>query len=266
MRKIVVYSCVLAVVIILVTAGYLLMNPGSKPNDLVGTPVSGAQLSQLRAIALNSTLANNVGAGSTVNGGMPNYPTPVNDSSALVVDGKVGIVYVSADYCPYCAVNRWGLVMALMRFGNFTGLRYMESGSKDVYPDTATFTFSNASYSSGSIYLDAVETGDINGKPLNAPDALQTALLTKYDSPGSIPFTVFGNRSTLVGAMVSPQALQGSSWAQIIAQLNNTSSPTSQALIGSANIFTAYICRTGLAGISNASACKQAYVKSINGA
>ena len=266
MRKIVEYAAIVAAAVIIIVAGYILANSGGSVNALVGAPVSGIQLSQLKAIALDSALADSVGAGSTTNGGMPNYPAPINNSSALVVGGKVGVVYVSADFCPYCAVNRWGLIIALMRFGNFTGLRYMESGSKDVYPDTVTFTFSNSSYIGSSIYFDAVETGDISGKPLDTPDALQIALLAKYDKAGNIPFTVFGNRSSMVGAMVSPQVLQGLSWAQVIAQLNDTSSPVSQSLIGSANIFTAYICRTGLAGISNASACKQAYVKNINGA
>ena len=91
-------------------------------------------------------------------------------------------------------------------------------------------------------------------------------MLNKYDSRGSIPFTVFGNRSVLVGSLDTPKAIQSSDWTQIIAQLNDTSSPISQSVIGSANIFTAYICRTGLAGIGNTSACKQAYVKTINSA
>ncbi len=259
------YAVIVVIVVAAVVVAYVLMGPGGKTGNLVGTPVSGAQLSELKTIATNSALANNIGIGSTLNGGHPNYPSAINDI-ALVVNGKVGVVYVSADFCPYCAINRWGMVIALMRFGNFTGLKYMESGAADIYPSTATFTFSDSSYSSGNIYFDAVETSDINGSSLNTPDALQISLLTKYDKGGNIPFTDFGNRSMLLGSVASPQVIHGSDWAQIIAQLNNTSSPVSQAVIGSANIFTAYICRTGLAGIGNASACKQAYVRSINGA
>ena len=261
------YAAIVAVAVIVVAVGYILMTSGGNISDLVGAPVSSAQLSQLRTVALNSALANNVGVGSTLNGGQPNYPRPINDSNVLVVNGKVGVVYISADFCPYCAINRWGLIIALMRFGNFTNLQYMESGAQpEIYPNTVTFTFSNSSYSSGSVYFDAVETGDINGKSLGTPDALQMSVLSKYDKAGNIPFTDFGNKSVLVGSVVSPQILQNSDWTQIIAQLNNTSSPISQGIIGSANIFTAYICRTGLAGINNAGACKQAYVRSINSA
>jgi len=266
MQKNVWYAVIVVAVVIVIAGAYMFTSSGGSPSSLVDKPVSVAQLSQLEAIALDSTLANNVGAGSTTNGGHPNYPTVIDDN-ALVINGKVGVVYISADFCPYCAINRWGLIIALMRFGNFTGLQYMQSGaSPEIYPSTSTFTFSNSSYSSSNIYFDAVETASVNGSSLGTPDALQTSLLKKYDKGGSIPFTDFGNRSVLVGSVASPQSLQGSDWTQIIAQLNNTNSPISQSVIGSANIFTAYICRTGLGGIGNESACKQAYVRNINGA
>lgn len=260
-----IYVVVLAAVIVAAVGGWLYYAHSGSGNNfgLVGTPVSGAQLVQLKAIALNGSLASSVGAGATANGGHPNYPKTVNGSAPLVVNGKVGVVYISADYCPYCAVTRWGLIIALMRFGNFTGLKYMISDPNDVYPSSPTFTFADSSYYSGSVYFDAVETADMTGKPLAKPDALQNATLSKYDSGGSIPFTDFGNSSALVGAVASPQVLQGKSWNQIIAQLNNTSTPISQAIIGSANIFTAYICRIDTA-VNQTSACQQAYVKSLN--
>ena len=34
-------------------------------------------------------------------------------------DGKPLVVYVGADYCPFCAAERWPLVAALERFGTF---------------------------------------------------------------------------------------------------------------------------------------------------
>ena len=270
MKKNMIYAVIAAAAIVVIAAVYMLViyNPGGTvvtSNDVIGAPVSAAELSQLKAIALNSTLADSVGVGSTLNGGQPNYPIAISDN-ALIVNGKVGVVLISADFCPYCAINRWGLVIALMRFGDFTGLKYTRSGAADVYPSSATFTFSNSSYSSSSVYFDAVETADTNGTRLGTPDALQMSLLEKYDRSGNIPFTAFGNKSILLGALASPQVLQGKNWAQIIEQLNNTNSPISQAVIGSANIFTAYICRTGLAGINNTNACQQAYVRSINGA
>ena len=259
---------VVAVVVVVAVAGALMyMNPGTNNNSaLVGTPVSGAQMAQLRNIALNNSLASSIGAGATTNGGKPNYPETVNGSSPLIIDGKAGVVFVSADFCPFCAVTRWGMIIALMRFGNFTGLQYMISDPDDSYPNSPTFTFSNSSYYSSSVYFDAVETANMTGKTLAEPDALQNATLLKYDpgKPSPIPFVDFGNVSVLVGAVVSPQVLQGESWSQLIMQLDNTSTPASQSIIGSANIFTAYICRVD-PQVNQTSACQQQYVKSLNG-
>ena len=211
MEKNIRYAIIVVVIIVVIAIGYVFMSSGSMPvSGQIGTPVSNAQLSQLKAIAMDGVLADNVGVGSTANGGNPNYPLSINNSTALVVNGKVGVVYIGADFCPYCAINRWGLVIALMRFGNFTGLKYMQSGAHDVYASTATFTFENSSYVSDSVYFDPVETADINGNALSTPDPLQMALMKKYDKSGNIPFTVFGNKSILVGPMATPQSIQSS--------------------------------------------------------
>ena len=36
--------------------------------------------------------------------------------------GKVEITYVGAEYCPYCAAERWAIAVALSRFGTFSNL------------------------------------------------------------------------------------------------------------------------------------------------
>ena len=48
--------------------------------------------------------------------------------------GKPEILYIGAEYCPYCATERWPLAVALSRFGTFTGLRGIHSSATDVYP------------------------------------------------------------------------------------------------------------------------------------
>jgi hypothetical protein len=32
------------------------------------------------------------------------------------------MLYIGAEYCPYCAAERWPLVMALSKFGTFSNL------------------------------------------------------------------------------------------------------------------------------------------------
>lgn len=228
--------------------------------------VSAALMSQLYSIANNKTLANTVGIGTAAS----NLPSAVN-GTALVENGKPAILYVSADYCPFCAITRWGLVIALMRFGNFTSLHYMTSSATDSYPNTATFTFYNSSYSSALLSFISAEVSTTDGKPLQTLNALENATFDKYNMNsatipteirGSIPFTDFANKSVQVGASVTPQAIKGMDWAEVAAMLHNSSSQVTQTIIGSANVYTAYICASN-ESLRYAAACNQSYIAKI---
>ena len=249
-------TMVYSIVALLIVAGVLYYVIGmNHPVALDGQPVSLADMQGLQAAALNSTLATAVGAGSTAN-----YPKQITDNSPLLmVNGKPNILYIGAEYCPYCAETRWGLILALMRFGNFTGLNYMSSTSTDVYPNTPTFSFVNSSYSSRYISFSSVEIQDRNGSSLQTPTNFQDTVATKYGT-GGIPFIDMFNRSIQDGASASPQVLDGQSWQQLIAALNNPDSNVAQAVIGNANVFTAYICSE--ANIT-APVCSMPYVKGI---
>src|SRR5712692_8559609 len=45
----------------------------------------------------------------------------------LTGNGKPEVVYVGAEYCPFCAAERWALSVALSRFGSFSGLHLIHS-------------------------------------------------------------------------------------------------------------------------------------------
>jgi hypothetical protein len=46
---------------------------------------------------------------------------------------EAAVVFVGAEYCPYCASERWPLVMALSKFGTFfEGLRGSMSSTTDL--------------------------------------------------------------------------------------------------------------------------------------
>ena len=72
-------------------------------------------------------------------------------------DGKPLVTYVGAEYCPYCAAERWAVAVALSRFGTFSGLSGTHSSSSDVYPDTQTLSFYGSSYSSAYVDFQPVE-------------------------------------------------------------------------------------------------------------
>ena len=80
------------------------------------------------------------------------------DAPALTAGGKPKVLYVGAEFCPFCAAQRWPVVVALARFGTWSGLGQTTSASDDVFPDTATLSFHGATYSSD--YLSFTGCGD----------------------------------------------------------------------------------------------------------
>lgn len=167
----------------------------------------------------------------------------------LKADGKPVVFYGGGEFCPYCAAERWSLIVALSRFGTFSNLHTIMSSSTDVYPNTRTFTFVGSSYKSSYLTFQPVELEDRNEKPLQTPTAEQAHIMATYDKapytqvPGGIPFVSFANQSVITGPGFSPQVLQGLSWATIAGDLYNAKSSVSQAIIGNANYITAAICQ-----------------------
>jgi hypothetical protein len=175
---------------------------------------------------------------------------------ALTSGGKPQIVYIGAEYCPYCATERWPMVIALSRFGSFSNLQETHSSGSDVYPNTQTFSFHGTNYSSPYITFSGVETYSNVAQgsgyaTLDTPTAAEQSLLSTYDAPpyvassssGAIPFIDFGGQYLISGSTYDPGVLQGKSYDQIITALNNPASAISQGAIGSANAISAAICK-----------------------
>jgi len=77
-------------------------------------------------------------------------PKRVN-APALTADGKPRVLYVGAEYCPYCAAERWAVVVAMARFGSSSGLGQTASAAQDVFPSTPTLSFHGSSYTSQTV-------------------------------------------------------------------------------------------------------------------
>src|SRR5207302_7512423 len=71
--------------------------------------------------------------------------------------GKPQILYIGAEYCPFCAAERWSLIVALSRFGTFQHLQLTTSSASDLYPNTSTFTFYRSAYTSPYLDFQSVE-------------------------------------------------------------------------------------------------------------
>ena len=196
----------------------------------------------------------------------------VSSAKALTSGGKPQVLYVGAEYCPYCATERWALAVALSRFGTLSGLHGVHSSSADVYASTPTLTFYKSTYTSKYLTFIPVETQtEKEGTALQKTTAAQNALLTKYDSPpyvasadaGAIPFIDFGGKYFVRGAQYDPQILSGQTWAQVAAALKDPSSPIAKGADGAANMITATICKVTNDQPSNV--CTSPTIKTIQG-
>jgi hypothetical protein len=169
----------------------------------------------------------------------------------LKQNNKPEILYVGAEYCPFCAAERWSVIVALSRFGTWQGLNTTTSSSTDVYPDTSTFSFVGSTYTSDYISFVSKELQDRNMQNLQTLSKDEQAIFDKYDAPpyvsqnsaGGIPFISYGNQYMALSAGFSPQLLSGLTWEQIASKLKNPDDSVTKGIVGNANYITATICK-----------------------
>jgi thiol-disulfide isomerase/thioredoxin len=218
-------------------------------------PTTSAVVTAITSLDLNQSTG--VGAG-----GVNNPFKPIHGAPPLTgASGRPAVLYIGAEYCPYCAAERWSLVVALSRFGTFSGLQLTQSSSTDIYPNTPTLTFAKAAYQSSTIDFQAVETEDRNQQPLQQPTQAQIKLLQTYDASGSIPFVDIANQQYEVGAGYLPDNLQGKTWQQVADSLQDPGSPIARQVLGNANWITAAVCQA--TGDSAGSACSAPGIKAL---
>ena len=174
-------------------------------------------------------------------------PLSPGTGTTLTSAGKPQMLYIGAEFCPYCAAMRWSMAIALSRFGHFTTpLKGIRSSPTDTDPNTATLTFYKAGYDSPYLTFTPVENQTIGKALLQNPTQAQNAVWAKYEpNPSSrgYPFIDFGNKAVLKGPIYDPAVLAGKSWSQIAAVLHDPSSPITQSVVGAANYVTAAICK-----------------------
>ncbi|HEX3961749.1 MAG TPA: DUF929 family protein [Trebonia sp.] len=255
-------------VIVIVLGFVIWKSTSSNPSNTAGGTSNGPTGTALAKVVdevtgVPASTLNAVGAGgSSLSGGIKTI-----SGAALTANGKPEVFFDGAEYCPYCAANRWGMVVALSRFGTFTGLKTIHSSSTDTPANVPTWTFYGSTYTSKYITFTSVEeTGNVadaatgSYPTLQTPTTAEQALLTKYD-PGSggspIPFVDFGGKYAQSGdlTMLQPTSLTGN-WETIAGDLKDPSSANAKAVDAAANFMTAAICK--LTNNQPATACTPA--------
>lgn len=261
-RRMLYVSILVAVVAVLLAVYFVASTLGNNIyTPYIGQPVSSAVLQQLTGVS-DSTLAA-VGHPSGVTS-----PATISGSS-LTSGGKPVVFYVGGEYCPYCAMERWALVVALSHFGTFTGLEFMISSSTDYPSNVPTFTFRNATYTSNYIAFDAVEEFGRGGpsdlvQPLTSA---QQSLVSQFDvcpgppqQKGGIPFVDIGNMYAVNCGAQYTLNVSGQNWTKISSQLDTPGSASGSLIDGGANTLITAICKTLQAyGDQPAPVCSQSY-------
>ncbi len=240
------------VLVVLVVAALVVVKVTGVGDRPVARPASTGAASDAVVTAVSSVPAavlDQVGAGSGIT------PPKRIDAPALTADGRPRVLYVGAEYCPYCAAERWAVVVAMSRFGTYADLGETASSAQDVFPSTPTLSFHGSSYTSPTVAFTGVETesNEVAGSgyaPLDALSPADEQLFSTYNAPpyvesgGSIPFVDIGGKFLVSGASFSPQVLQGLTHAQVATALSDPTSPVAQSVDGAANVVTAAVCAT----------------------
>ena len=271
-RRILIASGSVVVVLAIVVAFIVIKLNSSPAADNSPNGPTGAALASVvtNVTSVPASTLDTVGDG---NGAFTGKIQTIKPAGApLTANGKPEMLYMGAEYCPYCAAARWAMIVALSRFGTFSGLQTIHSaaangaGEAEPDPNTPTWTFVHSTYTSKYLTFTPVElqtnipdTASGTYTNLQTPTNAQQALLTKYDAApytseaGAIPFIDFGNKYLSIGSPYNPGVLSGLSWSTIAADLHNPNSAVAQAVNGTANYFTAAICK--MTGNQPASAC-----------
>ena len=234
---------VLVFVIIKVTGGSTPPATGTAPAPPV--PASAAVVANVTGVP--STVQATVGLGQGVTA-----PSVLKSQPKLTSNGKPEMLFIGAEFCPYCAAERWAMVVALSHFGTFSGLQETTSSLYDNDPATATFSFRTATFTSPYLTFVPVEheTNDTTAlgtrKLLQPLTTAQNALWTKYAAQFGIntgyPFIDIGNKVFVTGPSYDPAVLAGLNQQEIAAKLTNPSDRITQRIVGTANYLTAGIC------------------------
>ena len=264
-------------VIVKVTSGGNTTSNADKP-----VPVTPAPASVVKDVTtIPASVFDKVGV-NIPSQAQPSTPIQLTGQPALTLNGKTpAMFYFGAEYCPFCAAERWGMVAALARFGTWSGLEVTASSPTDAYANTPTFSFRNATFTSPYISFDSVEnctnvadpsaTGCSGYSTLQNPTKEEQAVLDKYSSPTyipgdtaaagavSFPFINVGNKVLYSGATYSPQMLAGLTHADIAGSLNDPTNSVTQSIVGTANYISASICQA--TGQMPANVCSSAGVQ-----
>jgi len=161
--------------------------------------------------------------------------------------GKLFVFFMGAEYCPYCAAERWAIVRALSKYGQWTGLKQTMSAARDEpFLNLPTYDLIEATYTSQHIEFVAREIKDREFKPLQKLLKTEEKLVRKYNPEKKIPFLLIGGRFMQIEAGFSPKIFIGHTFRQTETELKKIESDIRKTIDDEASIISALLCISGL--------------------
>lgn len=236
-------------------------------------PALSTLITEVTTVPMNAVRSASGGEGS-YSGSLPSASSSGNSASSSIMvfagtspaiavngrpltsGGKPEVFYVASEFCPYCTGESWPLIVALSRFGQFSGLRTSRSPHFDDVPPIDGWTFYGSSYTSRYLAFAPVETySNVLVKPTDDPGsaksyrklqpltAAEQAVLSQFDNARQTPFIDFGGTAVELGSGVDPTVLAGLTWSQIAADLRRPASAAGAALLFTAGTLTSELCQ-----------------------
>ena len=256
-RRLITVAAAVGVIVVIVAVFVVVKVVSGKNDPKSGTPAAAAPAAVTSALAdVPTSVFDSIGLGDAKAAPKPTTGT------ALTANGKPRVLYVGAEWCPYCAAERWAVAVALERFGNFSGLQEVSSSPTDVYPSTPSLSFDGATYTSSYLAFTGKElqSNQVSGGSYKTLDTITGSDKALFDKAGgSFPFIDLGGSSLVAGAQYDPAVLKGKTQTQVAAALSQPKTTIALGIVGSANLLTAKLCT--LTGNAPAAVCTSKAVK-----
>jgi hypothetical protein len=151
-------------------------------------------LSSLRNSPTQNLPPSAVNVSSNENSGVRAF---VRDPSApiLVENGKIVIIYVGSEECPFCAVEHWAIYEALKNFGTWSGIK--ETYAHTHLGNIPTISFLNATYTSDKIVFMFYMYGE------GSMNQVVKSIYAKYGN-NYVPFLSIGGAYYKIGTNINP--------------------------------------------------------------
>lgn len=184
------------------------------------------------------------------------YPAVPGVTGPLNSGGKPELLYIGAEFCPFCAAERWPMIIALSKFGTFANLQQTHSAVTDG--NVGTWSFYGSTYTSPYLTFVSVENATNTDKPLEQPTAAQQAIWTNNETKylgqgGSYPFIDIGGKYLMLSSQYDDSIVYNHSFSTILSTVGTNNNTIGASIDASAAVMTKYIC--DVTGNKPASVC-----------